>query len=387
MNTLDLATQWQELALPEEVKDLLTHCPSCIFPHSRKELLDLAMTGQENGVVEVAYEVPGKGRVVEATVTQCKNALVVNYPDPLMRRRDPDCMVVADAQQTDKARFRDRFGEPFDHVRSETLDWLRDQKLIVMAISLGAFGPRSGQGGILVAPDNAAFFAAGLADLQGLIPADQVPAEFKVRTVIYLAPPLRHTHFGGKQVVVHKRGTGAHEVFAYNLYPGPSAKKGVYGVLLSLGESGEWPTLHASTVEVVTPYDNVTTIMHEAASGGGKSEMLEYPHRESDGRLLIGRNVLDDQTRHMVLTQNCRLRPVTDDMAMCRPNSQNQDGHLVAQDAEQAWFIRINHIEHYGTDPHMEEMTIHTKEPLIMFNIQAVAGSTCLIWEHIEDSP
>ncbi|MCF7976132.1 MAG: DUF4914 family protein, partial [Phycisphaerae bacterium] len=46
-----------------------------------------------------------------------------------------------------------------------------------------------------------------------------------------------------------------------------------------------------------------------------------------------------------------------------------------------------NHIEHYGTDPHMEEMTIHTKEPLIMFNIQAVAGSTCLIWEHIEDSP
>ena len=100
-------------------------------------------------------------------------------------------------------------------------------------------------------------------------------------------------------------------MFAYNLYPGPSAKKGVYGVLLSLGESGDWPTLHASTVEVVTPYDNVTTIMHEGASGGGKSEMLEFAHRESDGRLLLGKNVVDDQTRHMVL--HAELSPETRD--------------------------------------------------------------------------
>ena len=363
MKKNNLATQWKSLELPQDIQDLLAQSPSCIFPTSRQELLELAMQDPQDGITEVAYDIPGKGRVVEATVTQCKNALVVNYPDPAMRRRDPDCMVVADDQQTDKARYSDRFGESFDRVRGETLEWLGQQKLIVMAISLGAFDPKSGQGGLLVAPANAGFFAAGLADLQGLIPADQIPEGFKVRTTIYLAPPFRHTHFDGKQLVVHKRRSQTHEVFAYNLYPGPSAKKGVYGVLLSLGETGAWPTLHASTVEVVTPYDNVTTIMHEGASGGGKSEMLEFAHREADGRLQIGKNVVDGQTRHMVLTQSCRLRPVTDDMAMCRPNTQNTDGHLVAQDAEQAWFIRINHIEHYGTDPHMEEMTTMPKNP------------------------
>ena len=201
MKYVDLATQWQDMELTEEVKTLLSEAPSCIFPKSRQDLLALAMQGQVDGVTEVAYDVPGKGSIVEATVTQCKNALVVNYPDPLMRRRDPDCMVVADDQQTDKARYTDRFGESFDRVRGETLDWLKSQKLIVMAISLGAFGPKSGQGGILVAPENAGFFAAGLADLQGLIPADEVPEGFKVRTVIYLAPPFRHTHFDGKQLV------------------------------------------------------------------------------------------------------------------------------------------------------------------------------------------
>ena len=55
------------------------------------------------------------------------------------------------------------------------------------------------------------------------------------------------------------------------------------------GASSEgWVTAHCSTVQVVTPYDNVVTIMHEGASGGGKSEMLELAHRESDGRLLLG---------------------------------------------------------------------------------------------------
>ena len=44
-----------------------------------------------------------------------------------------------------------------------------------------------------------------------------------------------------------------HELFSYNLYPGPSAKKGVYGVLINLGEHEGWVTAHCSTVQVVTP--------------------------------------------------------------------------------------------------------------------------------------
>ena len=85
----------------------------------------------------------------------------------------------------------------------------------------------------------------------------------------------------------------------------PARKKGIYGVLLAIGENEEWLTLHASTVQVVTPYDNITTIMHEGASGSGKSEMLEYVHRQEDGRLLLGRNLITGEERRLVLNQAC----------------------------------------------------------------------------------
>ena len=54
---------------------------------------------------------------------------------------------------------------------------------------------------------------------------------FVPRAIIYVAPPFRHTHFEGKQVCVHNRLDNCHEIFSYNLYPGPSAKKSVYSVL------------------------------------------------------------------------------------------------------------------------------------------------------------
>ncbi len=95
-------------------------------------------------------------------------------------------------------------------------------------------------------------------------------------------PPFRHTDFNGKQIVVHSRLDEMYEMFSFNLYPGPSAKKGVYGMLIDLGEKEGWVANHCSCVQVITPYDNQMTISHEGASGGGKSEMLEYIHRESE---------------------------------------------------------------------------------------------------------
>ena len=65
---------------------------------------------------------------------------------------------------------------------------------------------------------------------------------FVPRAIIYVAPPFRHTHFEGKQVCVHNRLNHCHEIFSYNLYPGPSAKKGVYSVLLDIGEQENWVT-------------------------------------------------------------------------------------------------------------------------------------------------
>jgi hypothetical protein len=214
-----------------------------------------------------------------------------------------------------------------------------------------------------------------------------LPGDFAPRLLIYVAPPFRHTHFGGRQMVVHRRTADRHEVFAYNLYPGPSAKKGVYSSLIHFGEQSRWVVAHCSTVQVVTPYDNVVTIMHEGASGSGKSELLEMAHREPDGRLLLGRNLVTNEERFLQIPRLCELHPVNDDMALCHPLLQKNDGRLRLQDAENAWFVRVNHITRYATDPQFEALTAQPPQPLLFLNIDAVARGRALIWEHTEDQP
>ena len=375
----------EKMILPKELENLLKKDINVIVPETRNELLTYALGNNENDLYEVCYDVPGKGRVVEAVVTRCKNGAAVNYTDIYMRRRDPDCMVIADEGETDKPKYKDRYGNDFNPLRELTFDWLAKQNLIVMPFMAG--GPELGYPALLVAPDNAGFFAGGLSDLQGFIPKSEIPANFKPRAIIYLAPPFRHTHFNGKQIVVHNRVDDLHELFSYNLYPGPSAKKGIYGVLLNIGEKENWVTVHASTVKVVTPYDNVIAIMHEGASGGGKSEMIEEIHKELDGRIVFGKNIITNEKYYLELAETSRLLPVTDDMALCHPSLQNDSKKLVVKDAEQGWFLRINHITKYGTDPHYEKLCVHPKEPLIFLNLQGVPGSTCLIWEHTMDEP
>jgi hypothetical protein len=101
----------------------------------------------------------------------------------------------------------------------------------------------------------------------------------------------------------------------------------------------------------------------------------------------VGTNLVTGDARYITLPRGCELHPVTDDMALCHPSLQKGDGRLTLMDAEDAWFVRINHITRYGVDPHLEEITIHAKEPLLFLNIQAQPQSTALIWEHIEDAP
>lgn len=376
---------FDKMILPDELKKVIEKSPKVVIPENREHILSLAMGDEDNMLFDVAYEVPDKGTVVEATVAKCKNGIAINYLDKYMRRRDPDCMVISDTRPTDKPKYKDRYGENFEPLRKETFDWLAEQELIVMPFLSG--GKEFGYPSLIVAPANAGFFVGGLADMQTFIPRDQVPEGFKPRAVIYLAPPFRHTHFEGKQVVVHNRLEQMHELFSYNLYPGPSAKKGIFGVLLNIGEEEGWITAHASTVKVVTPYENVITIMHEGASGGGKSEMLEQVHRESDGRFLMAHNTATNEKTYLDLKDSCDLQPVTDDMALCHPAIQNDSKKLVVTDAEEGWFLRVDNIKEYGADPHYEKLSIHPKEPLIFFNIQGTPDSTCLIWEHTMDEP
>ena len=372
------------LVVPPELAEVFESV-EVIIPENRAHLLSLVYEESDTELFEVAYEVPGKGRYVEATVARCKNGAAVNYTDPYMRRRDPEAMVIADDSPTDKQHYRDRYKKKFDPLREETFAWLKSQeKLIVLPFFSG--DKRHGYPTLLVSPYNAGFFVAGLADLQGFIPADELPEEFRAQAVIYLAPPFRHTHFDGKQVVVHNRLPGMHELFSYNLYPGPSAKKGVYGILLTAGEREGWTTLHSSAVRLITPYDNEFVIMHEGASGGGKSEMTESIHREEDGRILVAESIITGWDFVLEMLDMCELHPVTDDMALAPPNLQtSSSGRLVIEDAEAGWFLRVDHLKEYGTDPHIERLVINPPEPLIFLNIDARPGSTVLPWEHIED--
>jgi hypothetical protein len=368
-----------------EVAEVLEAAPSVTLARTSADLVNLATRDAVDGWQEVGYEVPGRGLVQEARVCRTRNGICANYLEPYMRRRDPDCMVIGDQRPTDKPTYISRYGKSFDPLREETFAWLKTQPLAVFPFYAGVKG--KGTDAMVIAPDNAGFFALGLALLQGIVASEDLPDDFFPQAVIYVAPPFRHTHFAGKQVVVHNRLESAHELFSYNLYPGPSAKKGIYGVLLAIGEAEHWVTMHCSTVQVVTPYDNKIIISHEGASGGGKSEMLEQPHRQKDGSLLLGRNILTGDERTLTLPQTCELRPVTDDMALCHPSLEKGLGKLSLMDAEEAWFVRVNHITRYGIDPNLEALTIHPPEPLLFLSIQGQPNATTLIWEHTEDSP
>ena len=308
----------KDLNLPEEVLELIKSAPRSLFFNSPEEIFKQSMGGEDNLSYDVKYDIPGKGEVTEVKLHRVTNGLSANYTDPYMRRRDPDTMLIGDSQPTDKKRFADEFGSDFTTLRSETIEWLKGQEIGIFLCFAGNYP--IGAGGIVVTPLNASFFAFGLSLLQKIIPVFDLPPGFTVESVVYVAPPFRHTHFSGRQIVVHNRLEGLHEMFAYNLYPGPSAKKGFYSVLLTKGEAEGWVTTHCSTVQVVSPYDNITIFMHEGASGGGKSEMIQNLVREPNGQIMIGQNIITGEKRVISIPMLCSFNPATDDMALCHPS-------------------------------------------------------------------
>lgn len=378
---------FHRLHLPKEIGDILQNSQGITTFNTRQELIELSLGFPGNNFYEVKYPLDNTHtpETIEATVVRCKNGIVVNYPDPYMRRRDPNSMVIGDEEETDKPTFQEKYGRPFDEVRKATFEWLSKQELLIMPFVSG--DESLDYYSLLIAPKNAAFFALILADIQGFIPFDSLPKDFKPLAIVYVAPTFRHTHFDGKQIVVHNRLNHIHEVFSYNLYPGPSAKKGVYSVLLDIGEKEGWLSVHASSVKVITPYDNELVMLHEGASGGGKSELHQQIRREKDNKIVLATHLRTQDKIYLELNESCDLMPITDDITLVHPKFQKNHKKMVIKDAEQGWFVRVDNIPHYGTDPHLESICTQPAEPLVFLNIDAVPNSTALIWEHIEDAP
>lgn len=370
--------------LPEDVRDALKKCRIRAYADTLDELREMCYGPTRTSRYDVNYMIEGR-MVKEAEVVRCKNGCVANFMEDYMRRRDPNTMTIGDDLPTDKPRFRDRFGYEFPKLRQETLDWFSEQQVLLLPFTAGdrTYGSPS----LLICPVNASFFALALANMQGFVSMRDIPNGYTPRSIIYVAPPFRETHFEGKQIVVHNRSETLHEVFSYNLYPGPSAKKGVFSILLDIGEHEGWICCHASAALLETPYENEIVFMHEGASGGGKSEMLEEFRREADDRILIGTHTVTGEKYYMTLRESCKIHPIADDMACAYKELQDpESGKLTIMDAEDGWFLRMDGLTAYGNNPVYERISIHPPRPLSFFNLDGVPGATCLIWEHVLES-
>ena len=170
-NIIDILGK-MKVNLPPNVKSVMHECKSLILYDTTNELADASTNGKENTSFEVKYFIPGKGDYTEAVVHRVKNGISANYPDPYMRRRDPDTMVIADDLPTDKQRFEEKYGYNFATLQSETFEWLKKQDLACFFYFAGR--EKIGSTGIAIAPANAAFFAMGLSMLQQIIPTAEL---------------------------------------------------------------------------------------------------------------------------------------------------------------------------------------------------------------------
>ena len=170
----------EKFTLPKELELVLSNSPSVVIPESKEMLYELIFGNETTNKIDVLYDVNGTP-VKEADVVRCKNGAVVNFVEDYMRRRDPDCMRIADGQPTDKPRFKDVYGYDFDVLKKDTYAWLAKQELIMVPFMAG--GTEYGYEAGLVCPRNTAFFAFALAQLQAFVNAKTV-SDFKPRAIV-----------------------------------------------------------------------------------------------------------------------------------------------------------------------------------------------------------
>ncbi len=126
----------ENIYLTDELISLLSSAKSVNVVFDLKKLEDLSAPLKDQ-FFDVEYILPGGKIVKEAYVTNVKNGVVANYYEDYMRRRDPDTMLIGDNLPTDKPTYKEEYKKDFSTLRKETLDWLKDQELIIVPFISG----------------------------------------------------------------------------------------------------------------------------------------------------------------------------------------------------------------------------------------------------------
>ncbi|HSV86002.1 MAG TPA: DUF4914 family protein [Levilinea sp.] len=72
---------WQEFSPPAVIRQLFEAAPKVVVARTRQDLMDLTCGTADANYIEVAYDFPGQGRVIEATVARVRNGITANYLD------------------------------------------------------------------------------------------------------------------------------------------------------------------------------------------------------------------------------------------------------------------------------------------------------------------
>ncbi|MCB0322989.1 MAG: DUF4914 family protein [Bdellovibrionales bacterium] len=314
-----------------------------------------------------------EGEVVRAM----HDTIAFNFTDVTCRKRQAGATMVCQADElpSNKDYVGQRFNLDFEQTRRDAFSLLARKKLATVAYEAGAPGHTIKV--LAVCDQEHAFLAYHGSLLQRIVEPEDVGPEWQPDAIIYVVPEFRHSHFDGKQAVVHRRKDGVHEMWSFNLYPGPSFKKGIYGFLLE-----RRMVAHCSVSVVTTPYRNTLVFRHMGASGGGKSEMgMATPLK--DGRLMLGTDQVTGETHFVNLPDPCAVRVAADDMFDTWLSPSNR---LVGRDAEWGHFLRLDGLREYGDDPRVERIMFHPNGGRLgTININALPGAQVLPWDHVYD--
>lgn len=261
----------------EALLTLLSTAKSIEFPSSSEAIADSIDSQFKSGRINITSG--ASNQFNEGEIIRVKEGFVINLADKHMRVRDSKALVVADSGATTHDRFTSRFQRDFSEDRSKHFSYLQIQDLVVTGFTI----PQTKELVVVVAPKKYQIFNYTQSEIMGFKQISMAELENgKIASVIYLNPESRHTLYEGKQVVTHDRSRGLHEIFANGLYPGPSCKKGIYGVLLERAEQAIknfnkkiWTIPHAACAAVKGHSNKLYFFAHMGPSGAGKTEITE----------------------------------------------------------------------------------------------------------------